>query len=98
VLSDLPDAINATTVRQETDFMEGMKAIYDALHPDLEEETIPTYLYPYRGNGAFFSKYQQTTRNHHQRRASNNNHHHVSHPRLNGRSSSSNKDTQIGRQ
>lgn len=100
MLSDLPDAINATSVRQETDFMEGMKAIHDALHPDLEEETIPTYLYPYRGSSAFFSKYQQTTRNHHhhhQRRASNH-HHHVSHTRPNGRSSSSSKDSQIGRQ
>jgi hypothetical protein len=38
--------------QQETDFMEGMKNIYDALHPDLEEESIPTHLIPYRG-GAF---------------------------------------------
>ena len=46
MLSDLPDARP-----QDTDFMEGMKAIYDALHPDVEEETIPTHLYPYRGGG-----------------------------------------------
>jgi hypothetical protein len=25
--------------------------IHDALHPDVEEESTPTKLYPYRGNG-----------------------------------------------
>lgn len=44
VLSDLPDASNGCY--HETDFMEGMKAIFDAMHPDVDEETIPTYLIP----------------------------------------------------
>lgn len=33
--------------------MEGMKTIYDALHPDVEGEPIPTFLYPFRA-GNFF--------------------------------------------
>jgi hypothetical protein len=49
VLSDLPEGSNSR--QQGTDFTEGMEMSYDALHPDLEEESTPTKLYPYRGNG-----------------------------------------------
>jgi len=50
VLSDLPDGANL--IQQDTAFDEGMKIIYDALHPGFEEESSPTKLYPYRGNGS----------------------------------------------
>jgi hypothetical protein len=35
--------------QSDTDFTEGMQAIYDALHPDVEDEKIPTHMYPFRG-------------------------------------------------
>lgn len=49
ILSDLPDAMNSSVA--ETDFTEGMKAIYNALHSDFEEtepeETTPAaFVYP----------------------------------------------------
>jgi hypothetical protein len=37
----------------ETDFEEGMKSILDVVRPDLtspaKDETLPTFLFPYRG-------------------------------------------------
>ena len=54
-LSDLGDtsAMSPGGVT-ESDFGEGMKAVYDAAHPGLtspgNDEPIPTHLYPYRGS------------------------------------------------
>ena len=47
VLSDLPDAVGPHHV-QDTDFSEGMKTIYDALHPDVDEDAPPSHCIPYR--------------------------------------------------
>jgi hypothetical protein len=49
VLSDLPDALGPHHP-QDTDFSEGMKTIYDALHPDDDDEDDArhTHLIPYR--------------------------------------------------
>ena len=49
VLSDWPDT--HILPQDESDFSEGMKGIYDALHAD-DDDTMPTFMYPYRG-GAF---------------------------------------------
>lgn len=52
-LSDLLDASPPAVKPVESDFGEGMKAVYDAVHPGLAspgtDEPIPTHLYPYRG-------------------------------------------------
>lgn len=50
VLSDLPDAIPSRHIAETSDFMEGIKLIYDALHRDGDEEVISTCMLPYRGN------------------------------------------------
>jgi len=43
------DPVSTVDYHHDMDFNEGMKMIYDALHPDVEEDTIPTFLYPYLG-------------------------------------------------
>ena len=54
--SDLSDILDysAPAVPAESEFGEGMKAVYDAVHPGLtssgRDEPIPTHLYPYRGS------------------------------------------------
>ena len=52
-LSDLLDS-SAPVEPVESEFGEGMKAVYDAVHPGLAspgtDEPIPTHLYPYRGS------------------------------------------------
>ena len=45
-MSDLPSPANSPDCSCGMDFGEGMKDIYDALHPDVDEETVPTHLYP----------------------------------------------------
>jgi hypothetical protein len=56
ILSDLPDASSNAFVTHGTDFMEGMKSIYDALHDDDYRDVgssngalFPTFSLPYRG-------------------------------------------------
>lgn len=55
-LSDLNDTGAGHGSQTESDFGEGMKAIYDAVHPGLtspgKDDQIPTHLYPYR-SGSF---------------------------------------------
>lgn len=56
--SDLSDLVDSNALSPsgvtESDFGEGMKAVYDAVHPGLtspgNDEPIPTHLYPYRGS------------------------------------------------
>ena len=67
-LSDLNDAIANAGAPAESDFGEGMKAVYDAVHPGLtapgNDDQIPTHLYPYRA-GSFDLNHSQSSRNKH---------------------------------
>ena len=47
VLLDLLDAVGLHHM-QDTEFSEGMKTIYDALHPDVDEDAPPLHCIPYR--------------------------------------------------
>ena len=52
--SDLSDLLSAPAEPVESEFGEGMKAVYDVVNPGLaspgSDEPIPTHLYPYRGS------------------------------------------------
>lgn len=60
----MPDAASNAFLSHGTDFMEGMKSIYDALHSDdyrdaggSDGATFPTFPLPYRnGNGVLLSR------------------------------------------
>ena len=51
MLSDLPDATGSRPP-ETTDFTEGMKTIYDALHADDDDDDeVPDLILPSRGGG-----------------------------------------------
>lgn len=47
ILSDLPPETIMTAHPLDTEFSEGMKTIYDAIHPEVEEDYVPSHLTPF---------------------------------------------------